>query len=285
MTDRIVFTGLEDEAAGVAFEGGFGNDLLNADDDHGADTSTATDDVYVEGRIITAENYDAALEAQGLEVVVAAATTDTASPRGGEADVNGQGGSDVIIGATAPSLEGGEGFDFVQVNGANTAVADEGATDIVAAPGMGGGPHVRVFDGLTSDTAPFETFTGGVFVAAGDVNGDAAATDLADAGAEAAAFQRNNLGLFTLDIGTTEAKDSFDFVGAASSPAPEGDQIEILSFSWDASSPTAEEASADPVLMVISNQDFWYQDYADTRAGFDDVDIVHTDVFETVDLF
>lgn len=25
--------------------------------------------------------------------------------------------------------------------------------------------------------------------------------------------------------------------------------------------------SADPVLMVISNQDFWYQDYADTRAS------------------
>lgn len=27
--------------------------------------------------------------------------------------------------------------------------------------------------------------------------------------------------------------------------------------------------SADPVLMVISNQDFWYQDYADTRASLE----------------
>ena len=29
----------------------------------------------------------------------------------------------------------------------------------------------------------------------------------------------------------------------------------------------ADGDSPGPVLMVISNQDFWYQDYADTRAA------------------
>ncbi len=53
--------------------------------------------------------------------------------------------------------------------------------DIITAPGPGGGPHVRVFDGVTGQQLPQPIgsffaygagFTGGVFVASGDVNGD-----------------------------------------------------------------------------------------------------------------
>jgi hypothetical protein len=49
--------------------------------------------------------------------------------------------------------------------------------DVVTAPGPGGGPHVRVFDGATGAElfglmAYAPAFTGGVWVAAGDVDGD-----------------------------------------------------------------------------------------------------------------
>jgi hypothetical protein len=60
-------------------------------------------------------------------------------------------------------------------------VTGDGIADIITAPGPGGGPHVRVFDGrigtpLTGPLGGFfaydADFTGGLFVAAGDVNGD-----------------------------------------------------------------------------------------------------------------
>src|SRR5205085_11192162 len=49
--------------------------------------------------------------------------------------------------------------------------------DVVTAAGPGGGPHVKVFDGATGGVileffAYAATFTGGVNLAVGDVNGD-----------------------------------------------------------------------------------------------------------------
>lgn len=56
-------------------------------------------------------------------------------------------------------------------------VTGDGTDDIITGAGFGGGPHVKVFDGLTGQEAEsffaFDTgFTGGIFVAAGDVNSD-----------------------------------------------------------------------------------------------------------------
>jgi hypothetical protein len=78
--------------------------------------------------------------------------------------------------------------------GVRVATADmngDGVDDIITAPGAGGGPHVRMFDGATgaqlntpiSNFFAFEgSYTGGVHIAAGDVNGDGRADLIAATG-------------------------------------------------------------------------------------------------------
>jgi hypothetical protein len=81
-------------------------------------------------------------------------------------------------------------FDPGLTNGARVAAGDvngDGVPDIIAGAGAGGGPHVRVFDGVTgaellSFFAYDPGFTGGVFVAAGDVDGDGTADIVTGAG-------------------------------------------------------------------------------------------------------
>ena len=65
----------------------------------------------------------------------------------------------------------------------------DGVADIITAAGPGGGPHVKVFDGITGEVIrsffAFDAgFTGGVFVAAADLNNDRMAEIIvgADAG-------------------------------------------------------------------------------------------------------
>jgi hypothetical protein len=72
--------------------------------------------------------------------------------------------------AFAPAFTGGV---FV----ASGDVNDDGRDDIIVSAGTGGGPHVRVFSGLDGSRimnffAYANTFTNGVVVASGDINGD-----------------------------------------------------------------------------------------------------------------
>ena len=109
-------------------------------------------------------------------------------------DVNGDDKADIIVGPEVgggprvTTFDGSNGaivnnffaFDPNQRGGVRVAVADftnDGAADIVVATGNSVATRVRTFDGRTlsqlSEIAPYAAnFTGGVFVAAGDVNGD-----------------------------------------------------------------------------------------------------------------
>jgi len=88
-------------------------------------------------------------------------------------------------------LEKFDAYDANFTGGVRVAVGDvngDGVPDIITAAGEGGGPHVKVFDGATGQVlqsffAYNAGFTGGVFVAAADVNGDGKADVITGAGA------------------------------------------------------------------------------------------------------
>jgi len=109
-------------------------------------------------------------------------------PSGGVVVVGADAGSlplvrtiDVATGAVISQITA---YDSGFRGGVRVARADfntDGILDVVTAAGPGGGPHVRVFDGATGFTittpandffAYDPAFRGGVYVAAGDVNGD-----------------------------------------------------------------------------------------------------------------
>ena len=105
------------------------------------------------------DGNDQMIGGDGVDVLRGGAGNDTLIGGRGNDVVLGQDGSDLLIvndGDGSDSLEGGAGFDFVQVNGSNTA-GDDFSIDPI--------DHGRV------------------------------------------RFRRNNLGLFTLNIGTTENLD------------------------------------------------------------------------------
>jgi hypothetical protein len=120
-------------------------------------------------------------------------------------DVTGDGTDDVVVapgpgggpevkvydGATGAVVRDFFAYDPGFRGGVNVAVGDvngDGKADVVTGTGVGGGPHVEVFDGATGGLlenffAYEPSFRGGVNVAAGDVNGDGKADIVTGTGA------------------------------------------------------------------------------------------------------
>lgn len=108
-------------------------------------------------------------------------------------DISGDGQGDIIVGAGAGAVGGHvkvfDGASGAEIRsflafpgfsgGVRVAAGDvngDGRPDLVVANGPGAAAHIRVFDGITNQEIgsflPYSGFTGGVFVAAGDVDGD-----------------------------------------------------------------------------------------------------------------
>lgn len=120
-------------------------------------------------------------------------------------DVNGDGRADIVTGTDAAAGIPTEVkvFDSTSLavlkdffpfstfaGGGRVAAAkvnSDGIADIIVGAGPGGGPEVKVFDGVSGAAikdffAYTASFTGGVFVAAGDVNNDLSADIMTSAG-------------------------------------------------------------------------------------------------------
>jgi hypothetical protein len=130
----------------------------------------------------------------------------------GASDVNGDGRADIVVGAGPGGAPHVRVFDAVTgaeirsffayqsqfTSGVLVAGGDvngDGVGDIVTGAGRGGAPHVKVFSGTTgvelqSFFAYPSQFTGGVFVAAGDVNGDGRADVITGAASSGAPHVR-----------------------------------------------------------------------------------------------
>jgi cyclophilin family peptidyl-prolyl cis-trans isomerase len=177
-------------------------------------------------------------------------------------DVNGGSKADIITGAGAGAIpvvsvfDGASGqllrsffaYDTDFTGGVTVAAADvngDGKADIITGAGEGGGPHVKVFDGATGTErsgmfAYDGGFTGGAYVAAGDLTGDGKADIVTGAGPGASAIVRALNGTTLAPITAFTAYDPVSAVNGFSAP----------SSTTPPSPPTPPPSSTAPTLVI-----------------------------------
>ena len=149
-------------------------------------------------------------------------------------DLNGDGVGDIVVGSgvgggpvvkvfdgTGRALTAFLAYDKDFRGGVRVAAGNvngDGTDDIVTGSGPGGGPHVKVFNAsdlrVLSQYMAFDTsYTGGVFVAAGDVNGDGTAEVIAGPGGNTV----SQLSIRDSRNGTVTPLNVFD-IGVSASP-------------------------------------------------------------------
>jgi hypothetical protein len=142
---------------------------------------------------VVAESADGSTDS-GMDCgFVSVSPTDTSARVGGIAVAGGIGGAPDIrsfrsdtLAPLGSILPFGRGFQGT-VTVATADLDGDGVNDLIAATGAGAAPHVKVFSGadneeLRSFLAYAESFAGGVYVAAGDVNGDGVSDVITGAG-------------------------------------------------------------------------------------------------------
>src|SRR5262249_53548508 len=118
----------------------------------------------------------------GVWIPLQAQAYATGAGPGGGPQVNGYSASGTLLNAFFA-------YDPGFTGGVRVAVGDsngDGIPDLLTAPGPGGGPNLRAFDGKTGailrNFFAFDpNFTGGLYIAAGDVTGDGVADILVGA--------------------------------------------------------------------------------------------------------
>ena len=156
--------GVADLIAGAGFGGGPAIAILNSQTGEVMESFFAFDPAFKGGVSVALQD----LNNDGILDIIAAA-----GPGGGP-EVR------IFDGSNLNVLRSFYAYDQSFTGGVSVATIDfnhDGILDLVTGAGPGGAPHVKVFDGATGDIisqwyAYPVTFTGGVFVAAGDIGKD-----------------------------------------------------------------------------------------------------------------
>ncbi len=152
------------------------------------------------------------------------------------------------------------------MGGINVAMGDvtgNGVDDIITGAGPGGGPHVRVFDGLTGQQVPGPigsffaydpNFRGGVWVAAADLNDDGFADVITGAGPGGGPHVRAFDGTDRSSLASFFAYDPAfrGGVAVAAGDVNGNGSLEIITGAGPGGGPHVRAFTVDPVVSVVS---------------------------------
>jgi hypothetical protein len=162
-------------------------------------------------------------------------------------DVTGSGHADIVTGAGptgGPHVEVWDGLSFAKLSqfyaydprftgGVRVAAGDvdgDHHADVITGAGPGGGPHVRVYSGadhhlITQYYAYDATYTGGVYVAAGDITGTGRADVITGAGTWGATLVHVFHG--------TDGQKKFEFRAGDDPRSPASVRVAVADFNQD----------------------------------------------------